>query len=96
MASAPSALEPRAGPLGNALVVALVLVLAWQLAYWTWVFVAPAQVAAPQGSQPAVDLAAVARLFGADAPADAASPSALKLKGVVAPTPGVEGSAIFS
>jgi len=29
------------GVFGTTLVVALVLVLAWQLAYWTWAFVAP-------------------------------------------------------
>lgn len=87
----------KSGPLGTLLVVALVLVLAYQLAYWTWVFVAPPKVASPGAAQPAVDLAAIARLFGATAPGDAPRTSgALKLKGVIAPTPGVEGSAIFS
>ena len=95
LSSAPPA--PRAGLFGKLLVVALVLVLAYQLAYWTWVFVAPPRVAAAAPAQAAVDLAAVARLFGADAPADAGGTSAsLKLKGVIAPTPGVEASAIFS
>lgn len=74
----------------------LVLALAWQLAYWTWVFVAPrtsTSVAAP-GRE--VDLAAVAALFGATAPGPAsATPASLRLKGVVAPTPGVAASAIF-
>lgn len=87
----------RSSPLVTLVVVALVLVLAYQLAYWTWVFVAPPKVAAPDAAQPAVDLAAVARLFGATAPGDAPrGGGALKLKGVIAPTPGVEGSAIFS
>jgi general secretion pathway protein C len=88
--------EAKAGPLATALVVALVLVLAWQLAYWTWVFVAPPKVAAPAPAQSAVDLAAVARLFGADAPTAAGASTGLKLKGVIAPTPGTEASAIFS
>lgn len=85
----------QAGLPGKLLVVALVLVLAYQLAYWTWVFVAPPPVAAPGPQQSAVDLAAIARLFGADAPAATAAAS-LKLKGVIAPTPGTEASAIFS
>jgi general secretion pathway protein C len=87
--------EAKTGPFGTAVVVALVLVLAYQLAYWTWVFVAPAPVAATLPAQQQVDLAAVARLFGADAPA-AGSSAGLKLKGVIAPTPGTEASAIFS
>lgn len=94
MASASPAPQ-QAGLPGRLLVVALVLVLAYQLAYWTWVFVAPAQVGAPPQRESAVDLAAVARLFGADAPA-ASVASSLKLKGVIAPTPGTEASAIFS
>ena len=79
------------------LVVALVVVLAWQLAYWTWRFVAPpAAVEARTAS--GVDLAAIARLFGGAPPAStqAASRSGLKLKGVIAPTPGTAASAIFS
>src|SRR5205814_652325 len=97
MASAASDSPAKSGPLGTTLVVALVLLLAYQLAYWTWVFVAPAKVAAPEAAQPAVDLAAIARLFGAAAPGSSArTGGALKLKGVIAPTPGVEGSAIFS
>src|SRR5690242_2552746 len=81
----------RTGVLGTIVVAALVLVLAYQLAYWTWVFVAPA----PRGD---VDFAAIARLFGATAQSSspAASSSGLRLKGVIAPTPGVEASAIFS
>src|SRR5688572_29246863 len=88
--------EAKTGLVGTALVVGLVLVLAWQLAYWTWVFVAPPKVAAPAPVQPQVDLAAVARLFGADAPAGGSASTGLKLKGVIAPTPGTAASAIFS
>lgn len=95
MASAAVPGERKAGSFGTIVTVALVLVLAWQLAYWTWVFVAPPPVAAPAPAQPAVDLAAVARLFGADAPGTAPA-SGLRLKGVIAPTPGTEASAIFS
>ena len=100
MASAPI---PDPGPrpnfLGNALVALLVVVLAWQLAYWTWVFVAPP--ASRPSSAPAgdVDFAAIARLFGAAPPAGSAATadaSGLRLKGVIAPTPGVTASAIFS
>jgi general secretion pathway protein C len=84
---------------GNFLTVALVLVLAWQLAYWTWVFFTPPAVSAA-ASAPAgeVDLGAIARLFGAAPPASstAASTGNLRLKGVIAPTPGVVASAIFS
>jgi general secretion pathway protein C len=88
--------EAKTGLVGTALVVGLVLVLAWQLAYWTWVFVAPPKVAAPAPAQQQVDLAAVARLFGADAPAGGSASAGLKLKGVIAPTPGTAASAIFS
>ncbi len=96
MAAAPSS-ERKAGPFGTLFVVALVLALAWQLAYWTWVFATPAQRAAAPATGGDVDLAAVARLFGASAPGTAtASGSGLKLKGVIAPTPGVQASAIFS
>ncbi len=94
MASVP--VQARGGWFGAALVVALVLVLAWQLAYWTWVFVAPPP-APSQSTGPAavVDLAEIARLFGAAAPSGGASGD-LILKGVVAPTPGVAASAIFA
>ena len=79
------------------LVVALVLVLAWQLAYWTWRFVAPPAAVEARAAS-GVDLAAIARLFGGapPSPSQAASRSALKLKGVIAPTPGTAASAIFS
>ncbi len=86
---------------GKLLVVALVLVLAWQLAYWTWVFLAPRIAAAPASRDPGVDLAVAARLFGGRAaPGELSGPpassSGLRLKGVVAPTPGIAASAIFS
>jgi len=72
-------------------------VLAYQLAHWTWVFVAPPPVAVMSEADAPVDLAAIARLFGAAAPAgQASSTSSLRLKGVIAPTPGVAASAIFS
>ncbi|HUP98404.1 MAG TPA: type II secretion system protein N, partial [Usitatibacter sp.] len=88
----------KIGAFGTAILVALVLVAAWQLAYWTWVFVAPPQVASTSTTRGDVDLAAVAKLFGASAPGEtvAASTGGLRLKGVIAPTPGVEASAIFS
>jgi len=88
----------RTGALGTIVVVALVLVLAYQLAYWTWVFVAPPPRAAVPQSRGEVDFDAIARLFGASPPGAGAvaSTSGLRLKGVIAPTPGVEASAIFS
>jgi general secretion pathway protein C len=91
--------EPERNILGTLVTAALVLVLAWQLAYWTWVFATPApNASAPPPSQAAVDLAVAARLFGGTAsqPAQGAASAGLRLKGVVAPTPGVAASAIFS
>ena len=96
MAAAANEAPAKSSALGTALVVALVLVLAWQLAHWTWVFFAPPPVAAPAPAQAAVDLAAIARFFGATAPSETASATGIKLKGVIAPTPGTEASAIFS
>ena len=98
MAAAPAPTDDRPSPFGTALLVALVLALAWQLAHWTWVFLAPPRVAAAPPSRDAVDLAAVAALFGASAPAggSTATASGLRLKGVIAPTPGTAASAIFS
>jgi general secretion pathway protein C len=82
------------------MMVALVLLLAWQLAYWTWRFAAPGPVAASRSNAPeAVDLALASRLFGGAASSGAAalaSTSGLKLKGVIAPTPGTTASAIFA
>jgi len=96
MATTADSAAPKTGLAGNLAVAALVLLLAYQLAHWTWVFLAPAPVASiPQGDT-AVDLAAVARLFGAAPPGTAASASDLRLKGVIAPTPGTAASAIFS
>jgi general secretion pathway protein C len=92
--------KAKPGAFGALAVVALVLVLAYQLAHWTWVFVAPAPIAAIPDADAGIDIAAVARLFGAAAPVDARNPGAstsgLKLKGVIAPDAGPAASAIFS
>lgn len=99
MAANPPSPEVRDAPLGTFLVIGLVLALAWELAYWTWVFVAPPSIASAARNADEVDLAAIARLFGASAPAaspSSAPSSGLRLKGVIAPTPGVAASAIFS
>ncbi len=97
MATLASSEKPTRDLLGTIVTIALTLVLAYQLAHWTWVFVAPAPVAVVSEDEGPVDLAAIAKLFGAAGPSSApASPSALKLKGVIAPTPGVAASAIFS
>lgn len=81
-------------------VVALVLLLAWQLAYWTWRFAAPVTNDSRGASaQRAVDLDIAARLFGGNRAASSsqsASLPGLKLKGVVAPTPGTIAAAIFA
>jgi general secretion pathway protein C len=84
---------------GTLLVAALVIALAWQLAYWTWVFATPAPLASvPATREAPPDIAVASRLFGGSATAStaSASTSGLRLKGVVAPTPGVAASAIFS
>jgi general secretion pathway protein C len=85
---------------GTFAVAALVILLAWQLAYWTWRFAAPtAGESRIASTQPAVDLDVAARLFGgnrAASPAQSASLPGLKLKGVVAPTPGTVAAAIFA
>lgn len=97
MSTAPS--PPRQSPFGTLLLIALVLVLAWQLAYWAWRFLAPTPRPAPTSAVATVDMSAIARLFGAAPPAGAttaATTSGLRLKGVVAPTPGIAASAIFS
>src|SRR5258706_6904906 len=86
-----------ANPLGKIAVVALTFVLAWQLAYWTWRFVAPASIASMGPSADAsVGLALAARLFGASATPSQAGAGGLRLKGVVAPTPGTVAAAIFA
>ena len=89
---------PKNGVIGTLAIVALTLVLAFQLAHWTWVFVAPPQVATTPAGDAGVDMAAIAKLFGAAPPSSAtvASSSGLRLKGVVAPDGGPIASAIFS
>jgi general secretion pathway protein C len=89
---------PERNRLGTLVVAALVVALAWQLAHWTWIFATPAPVAAAAPATPAaIDLSVAARLFGGTAAQPSnASTSGLRLKGVVAPTPGVAASAIFA
>jgi general secretion pathway protein C len=100
MAALPDPATPTPPSLfGTLATAALVVVLAALLAKWTWVFVAPAPSAAPAPAAAAIDLAAVASLFGGEAPAGQAAggnASGLRLKGVVAPTPATIGSAVFS
>jgi general secretion pathway protein C len=90
----------RTTAFGTFAVVALVLLLSWQLAHWTWRFAAPGTDdlrAAP--ADRAVDLDVAARLFGGTRTASSGSSAALpglKLKGVVAPTPGTVAAAIFA
>src|SRR5512140_3766914 len=100
MAATTTAPATRAQRATDALLaVVLVLVLAWQLAYWTWQLAAPPATSEATAQVGDVDLAAIARLFGAAPPTGtttAASRSGLRLKGVIAPTPGVAASAIFS
>ncbi|MBZ0250053.1 MAG: hypothetical protein K8F93_10410, partial [Burkholderiales bacterium] len=63
MAALPSEPAPaKPSRLGALLTAALVLVLAWVLAKWTWVFVAPPAVVAAAPAASGVDLAAVMRL----------------------------------
>ena len=97
MATLPAGNEAGRDWFGAIVTIALTLVLAYQLAHWTWVFLAPPPVAVVSEADGPVDLAAIARLFGAAAPSrSGSSVSALKLKGVIAPTPGVAASAVFS
>jgi general secretion pathway protein C len=100
MAAIATEARNRTGFAGTLVVAALVIVLAYQLAHWTWVFVAPGPVAQVPDGDPVVNLGAVAKLFGASAPANAsgavASTSGLRLKGVIAPDAGPAASAIFS
>ena len=91
--------SPKHSAFGTLLLIALVLVLAYQLAWWTWRLLAPSPRPAPTSTVATVDMSAIARLFGAAPPAGsttAATTSGLRLKGVVAPTPGVAASAILS
>jgi len=100
MAALPSESPQATSRFGSLVTIALVLVLAWLLARWTWVFVAPPEPASASPAATSVDLAAVARLFGGAAPAgpgaQAGSASGLRLKGVIAPTPASIGSAVFN
>ena len=85
--------------IGTLVVAALVIALAWQLAYWTWVFATPAPLASlPAAQEAPADIAIASKLFGGTASPSTASvsTSGLRLKGVVAPTPGVAASAIFA
>jgi general secretion pathway protein C len=86
------------GVVGTLAIVALTLVLAFQIAHWAWVFIAPPEVARTPAGDAGVDMAAIAKLFGAAAPSssNAASTPGLRLKGVVAPDGGPIASAIFS
>lgn len=98
MAALPAGTPPATSRFGTLVTVALVLVLAWLLARWTWVFLTPAAAPAPTATS-GVDLAAVARLFGGAAPAGSATggpSSGLRLKGVIAPSPANIGSAVFN
>ena len=52
MSTAPPPAAPAPSRAGTLVVVALVLVLAWQLAYWTWVFLAPAAASPRRGTAP--------------------------------------------
>lgn len=99
MAAAAPPLKSPASRAGTLVVAALVLVLAWQLAHWTWVFMAPAPAASVPAAEGPADLAVAARLFGGSAsgaPVASVASSSLKLKGVVAPMPGTAASAIFN
>ncbi|MEW5791613.1 MAG: type II secretion system protein N [Pseudomonadota bacterium] len=99
----PALLSPRAGLPGWVLAAPLLLVLAAQLAHWTWVFAAPeAPVSAPAGGQPAVELntgpIVQAALFGQSAQqadAAAAAPVSLQLRGAYASSGGRPGFAIL-
>ena len=94
---AAAATDQKNGVIGTIAIVALTLVLAFQLAHWTWVFVAPPEIAKTPDADAGVDMAAIAKLFGASLPASTnASTAGLRLKGVVAPDEGPIASAIFS
>ncbi|HSS27788.1 MAG TPA: type II secretion system protein N, partial [Usitatibacter sp.] len=98
-APAPAPASRSSSWFGTLVTFGLVLVLAWQLAHWTWVFVAPAPGASVPQASPAMNLAAIARLFGAAAPSGnpaIVTSGTLKLKGVIAPDAGPAASAIFS
>ena len=97
MAAAADSGANKSGWIGTLAIIALTLVLAFQLAHWTWVFLAPPEIAKTPDGDAGVDMAAIAKLFGASAPASSSATTAgLKLKGVVAPDEGAIASAIFS
>lgn len=99
----PALLSLRAGLPGWVLAAPLLLVLAAQLAHWTWIFAVPeAPVSAPAGGQPAVELntgpIVQAALFGQSAQqADGATaaPVSLQLRGAYASSSGRPGFAIL-
>jgi hypothetical protein len=78
MATLPAS-DAKSNWFGTIVTIALTLVLAYQLAHWTWVFVAPAPVAVVSEADGPVDLAAIARLFGGSAPSGPASLSMASL-----------------
>jgi general secretion pathway protein C len=93
MAALPSS---ESNATGTWILAALVLVLATQLAWWTWRFVAPdGRTAASSDRAGGVDLDAIARMLGATRAASGVSTTSLHLKGVIAPTPGTVAAAIF-
>jgi general secretion pathway protein C len=97
MAAIATQQREKNGVVGTLAIIALTLVLAFQLAHWTWVFIAPPEIAKTPDGDAGVDMAAIAKLFGASAPSSStASTSGLRLKGVVAPDGGPIASAIFS
>ena len=70
----------------DALTIALLVLLGWQLAWWTWHFLAPVTAPAAAPAAIAVSPEAARRLFG-EAPAAAAATSSnagIRLKGVYA------------
>ena len=98
MATTANGEEQKNRVIGTLAIIALTLVLAFQLAHWAWVFIAPPEVARTPAGDAGVDMAAIAKLFGAAAPSSSGAPSTsgLRLKGVVAPDGGPIASAIFS
>jgi general secretion pathway protein C len=99
MAALPDSAPPATSRFGTLVTAALVIALAWVAARWTWVFVALPGESRTAVATPAVDLASAARLFGGDAQV-ASGPSrgssALRLKGVVAPSAGSVGAAVLN
>lgn len=79
--------SPRTLPhrLAALLTLGLLLVLAWQLAHWTWYFATPVETPTPVASAAPADWNAARRLFG-DVPAGSpAGPvTGIRLKGVFA------------